>query len=63
MTPTPSFDHEFALQIELARRHLVPAESVGDDSLAQAAADRLADLHDLRAHHEAPSSSTVLSAS
>ena len=54
MTSTPYFDTEFAAQCGLARRQLDEAVSVGDDSLAQAAAGRLAELAELLSLHAAP---------
>jgi hypothetical protein len=48
-SPTPFFDQEFAAQELLAREQLVLAAEAGDETLAQAAADRLAELQDLRA--------------
>jgi len=50
---TPAFDHEFAVQIGLARRELLQALALRDESLAQAAVGRVADLEELRVLHGA----------
>lgn len=47
MTTSPAFLREIADQADLARQEMAAAMACGDESAAQAAAGRLADLDEL----------------
>jgi hypothetical protein len=53
MTPSPSFLSEVRSQVALAQHALVAAMACGDESAAQTAAERLADLEELARRNSA----------